>query len=46
MGAVDNDADLHNHIISQRTKLPPRVKDIAYEQHSVCDFISSLQPDH
>jgi len=33
MDGVDNDRDLHDHIVSQRSRVPPKPSDIKYEQH-------------
>lgn len=35
MGDIDNDRDFHTHIISQKSKVPPKAADIRYEQHPV-----------
>ncbi|GAB7345995.1 hypothetical protein MBLNU457_4769t1 [Dothideomycetes sp. NU457] len=33
MDGVDNDKDLHDHIVSQRSRVPPKPSEIKYEQH-------------
>jgi len=33
MNGVDNDKDLHTHILSQRSRVPPKPTEIKYEQH-------------